>query len=464
MKVRELFAVLLLLCATLILSIGCDFDGAGNPLTNNEPRSETPPASDDVAAPAPSIDPDAPDPAGPSTAPVPSSRQLRELVNGNSEFAFDLYHQIGEHSGNLIFSPYSISLAFAMAYAGATGETEFQLNRVLRAPSSGTQFHQAFAALDDAVGLADPSTQDSAGGFELNIANSLWMQDGFQIFEEFISFLEQHYRARPFLVDFENNTESARLRINAWVEEKTKDLIKDLIPAGAIGRLTRLVLVNAIYFKGAWEIPFREGVTQTERFHALDGSEAYAELMQVTGRYNYMEGDGYKAIELPYQSSRQHMLAIVPDRGQFSAIEARFSPSLITRVDQDLRDVLVELRFPRFKFESDFGLGDAIMKLGAPNAFARDQAEFAAINGKSCKSEERDCLYISEAIHKAVIEVDEEGTEAAAATAIVMSVPESGSFQPPRPIILRVDRPFLFLIRDDATGSILFAGRMENPR
>ena len=396
---------------------------------------------------------------GPATA-----AEMDALVAGNSEFAFELYDHLAASPENLIYSPYSISLAFAMALAGASGETEAQLRDVFRFPADQARLHPAFFALGNAVaGDRTPGQAPIDGEFELEIANSLWLQQDLAFVEEYLKLLAEHYGAAPSLVDFMANHEAARIQINDWVADKTGDRIMDLLQPGVLDRLTRLVLVNAIYFKSAWDYPFGDGSTRKLPFYLLDGSPVNVDLMNVSAPFKYWRGDGLLAVELPYKFSRQHMLLIVPDRGRFKDVEQSLSTGLLGRIDEGLKGRHLNLWLPGFEFETQLGLADALAEFGAPNAFDPERAAFDRINGQSCLRGDPNCLAIKDAIHKAFISVDEDGTEAAAATAIVIGVTVSEGPRP-QPLRVRIDRPFMFLIRDDATDAILFAGRVIDPR
>ena len=393
-----------------------------------------------------------------------TAAELEALVAGNSEFAIELYDYLADSPENLIYSPYSISLAFAMALAGASGETETQLRNALRFPADQARLHPAFFALGNAVsGDRPPGAAPVDGEFELGIANSLWLQKDFAFVEEYLELLADHYGAAPIPVDFMTNHEAARIQINGWVADKTQDRIMDLLQRGVLDRFTRLVLVNAIYFKAGWEYPFRDGSTREMPFYLLAGDPVTVDLMNVSAPLRYWRGDGLQAVELPYKYSRQHMLLIVPDRGRYREVEQSLSTGLLGQIDEGLTRRSLNLWMPKFEFETQLGLADALQEFGARDAFDRERAEFDRINKLSCLRGDRDCLFIKDAIHKAFISVDEDGTEAAAATAIVFAVAESGGPRP-QPLRVRIDRPFVFLIRDDATGSILFAGRVIDPR
>lgn len=390
--------------------------------------------------------------------------ELNALVEGNTAFAVDLYSHVKDGRENLIFSPYSISQAFAMAIAGASGETEVQLRDALRFPLGQDRLHPTFSALVAAVlGTRDVELPPLEGEFELNIANSLWLQRDFAFTQDFLDVLDLHYGVGPNAVDFKFGHEAARRVINAWVANETQDRIMDLLQPGILDEFTRLVLVNAIYFKAGWAYPFVDESTRPMRFYLLGGGNVLSDLMNVRAPLGYWRGNEFVAVELPYKFERQHMLLIVPDRGRFEEVEQTLSAELIGQIDEELSRAQLNVWLPKFEFETQLSLADAIKELGAPDAFDRARAEFENINGLSCLKEEEDCLYIKDAIHKAFIAVDEDGTEAAAATAIVFATPTS-SDPGPQPTLVRIDRPFMFFIRDNATDSTLFAGRVVDPR
>ena len=396
--------------------------------------------------------------AAPSTTDV----ELMDLVSGNSAFAFDLYKALCATDGNLFYSPYSISLALAMTYAGARGETESQMADTLHYLLSQDKLHPAFNALDLELASRGEGAQGKDDkGFRLNIANAIWGQQDYTFLEPFLDVLAESYGAGVRPMDFREAPERSRVTINDWVAERTEDRIKDLIPKGVIDRFTRMVLTNAIYFNAAWQYPFEESSTALRPFHLLDGSSIDVPMMRTAARFGYARGEGYQAVDLPYDGTELSMTILLPDSGHFGQFEESVDAALVSRVLGDVQGKLVALTIPKFEFESQFRLAETLKTMGMPNAFDDKVSDFSGMDGNSCLARDDPCLYIKDVIHKAFISVDEAGTEAAAATAVVMIVPSSAG-PPPQPIRVTVDRPFIFLIRDRTTDAILFVGRIED--
>jgi len=386
------------------------------------------------------------------TAPDVAPSDLADLVNGNSAFAFDLYQALAEEDGNLFCSPYSISLALAMTYAGARGETEHQMADALHFILSQDHLHPAFNALDLELARRGESAKGKdSEGFRLNIVNAIWGQEGYKFLSEFLDALAENYGAGLRPLDFVNAPEESRVAINDWVSEQTEGRIEDLIPKGIIDALTRLVLTNAIYFNAAWSDPFEPELTGHGTFHLLDGSEVTAPMMQQTESFGYAEGEGYQAVELPYDGHELSMVILLPEAGGFETFEGSLDAERVAAIVKELAHKRVALTMPKFEFESSFSLKDTLAAMGMAVAFSGG-ADFSGMSGN------RD-LFIAEVIHKAFVSVDEAGTEAAAATAVVMRLTAA----PEKPIEVTLDRPFVFLIRDIETGSILFVGRVVNP-
>jgi len=386
------------------------------------------------------------------TSPDVASSDLRGLVDGNSAFAFDLYQAISEKEGNLFYSPYSISLALAMTYAGARGETEEQMAETLQFLLSQEKLHPAFNALDLLLASRGESAEGKDDkGFRLNIVNAIWGQKDYEFLAEFLDVLAENYGAGLRLLDFINAPEESRITINDWVSEQTEGRIKDLIPQGAIDALTRLVLTNAIYFNAAWLNPFEENLTDDAAFHLLGGGEVTVPMMRQTESFSYAEGEGYQAVELLYDGGELSMVILLPEIGRFEAFEDLLGSDYVDSILSGMDYGQVALTMPKFEFESEFGLVDTLDNMGMPAAFSA-QADFSGMNGT------RD-LVITDILHKAFVSVDEAGTEAAAATAVIVGE----KAMPGEPIEVTVDRPFVFLIRDIETDSILFVGRVMNP-
>jgi len=385
------------------------------------------------------------------TSPDVAASELTDLVDGNTAFAFDLYRALRERDGNIFYSPHSISLALAMTYAGARGETEQQMADTLHFIGQD-RLHAAFNALDlELTSRGEGAEGKDEKGFRLNIVNATWGQEDYKFLAEFLDVLAENYGAGLRLLDFKNAPEESRIVINDWVSEQTEDRIEDLIPQGLIDALTRLVLTNAIYFNAAWLNPFSEDMTTDGTFYLLGGDEITVPMMRQTESFGYVEGNGYRAVELPYYGQELSMVVLLPDAGQFEAFEDLMDADLVDSILSDMTYRQVALIMPKFEFDSAFGLAQTLAGMGMPIAFSA-AADFSGMTGS------RD-LAISDVLHKAFVSVDEAGTEAAAATAVVMKLTAA----PGEPVQVTLDRPFVFLIRDIETGAILFVGRVLNP-
>jgi serpin B len=387
----------------------------------------------------------------PRQTPLPlQEAQVPQLVAGNSDFAFVLYDRLFDERANLFYSPYSISLALAMTYAGARNQTAEQMSEALHFDLPQDRLHAAFNALDAALS-ARGAQLDPEQRFRLRIANALWGQEDYAFLAAFLDELAHNYGAGLRVLDFVGAPEASRQTINEWVEEQTEEKIKDLLPQGSISSDTRLVLSNAIYFNAAWMYPFQEEVTEDGTFYLLDGEQVVVPMMAQSERLGYAAGEGYKAVELPYLGGELSMVVVVPTEGSFQDWACSLDAEQWSAVVDGMQRMQVRLTMPKFTFESGFRLKDALMRLGMPEAFS-GTADFSGMTGK------RD-LFISDVYHKAFVAVDEEGTEAAAATAVVMELTAA----PAQPVEVRVDRPFVFVIRDIETGAILFLGHVVNP-
>ncbi len=384
------------------------------------------------------------------------AEDLSELVAGNTAFALKLYHFLSrEKTENIFFSPYSVSIALAMTYAGARGQTQAEMADTLHFTLPQERLHPAFNALDQyflSLGQAAQSSEENQL-FRLNIANALWGQQGYEFLSEFLDTLAENYGAGLRLVDFSADPEAARQKINQWVSDQTEQKIKDLIPPGAIDDLTRLVLTNAIYFNAAWQYPFQKGATIEKPFTLLNGEQTLVPMMKLNESLLYGEGENYQLVSLPYQGESLEMVVILPAAGQFESVRDRITLDWLTQALQGRQSHTVNLSMPKFKVETNYSLVDALSSLGMPTAFQPDQADFSAMNGK------RE-LFISDIVHKAFVNVDERGTEAAAATAVIVGIT---SVLPEEPVTMTIDRPFIFLIRDYQNGAVLFLGQVTNP-
>jgi serpin B len=394
----------------------------------------------------------APLPAEPGPPATSSHEDLSALADGNREFAIDLYQSIRNRAGNLCFSPLSLSTTASMAYAGARGETERQIARTLHFPLPQERLHQAFHALALALDQ-DSSEAGTETGFRLNVAHSLWGQQGYEYRQQYLDLIAEHYGADFRAVDFidEIHREEAARAINRWASRRTQGKIENLVSERVLTELTRLVLANIVYLDAKWKSPQFSG-TREQDFTLKDGTSVSTPTMSRHAKTLYARGAEYLAVELPYQGNRAAMIVILPDSASFTRIEESLGGDLIDEVGRSLvsRDVLLSM--PRFTIESRFDLTETLADLGMPDAFDSRRADFSGLTGGRA-------LFLTNVLHKVYVSVDEEGTEAAAATAITSESLREGSL----PLRVKINRPFLFLIYDRATGTILFLGRLLEP-
>jgi serpin B len=373
--------------------------------------------------------------------------EQQDLTNGNTRFAFDLYRQLARKGadGNLFFSPISISTALGMTYSGARGNTEKQMSQALHFDLSQQRLHPAFSQL--LSGLKGDKD------YELEIANRLWGQKDYKFLPDFLKTAETNYQGGFQELDFRGNLEPSRKTINTWVEEKTKQKIKELLVSGDINGLTRLVLTNAIYFKGSWVSKFDPKLTHEAPFYLRDGKTSTADLMRRKGRFNYLEDKMFEAIELPYAGEKLSMVVVLPRKGvEFEKVEQLLSPENLRLWVSSMTKEEAVVFLPKFKTTMRFVLNSELAALGMPDAFNEMAADFSGMTGAPK-------LYISLVVHKAFVDVSEEGTEAAAATGVVMAT-KGMSYE----TTFRADHPFIFAILDKKSGSVLFLGRLMNPR
>jgi serpin B len=383
-------------------------------------------------------------------APDLPGETIAALSQGNRQFAFDLFQALRAEEGNLFFSPYSISAALAMTYAGASGETAQQMAETLRFTLLNEELHAAFNALDQRLTAAEAAPDEER--LRLEIANSLWAQEGFPFEESFVDLLARHYGAGLRLVDFVDDAarEQARQAINEWVEQQTEERIQELIAEGVLTPDTRLVLANAIYFLGKWVQPFADAGEQP--FTLLTGEEVSVPMMSRRASMPFLQGDGFLALALDYQGGDARMILLVPEPGQYEAFESSLDDARFAEIVAGLQTAEGRLVMPKFEFEAEFLLNETLEEMGMPAPFDRAAADFSAMSADYGLD-----LYISAVIHKAFVTVDEEGTEAAAATAVVVEVESAPELH------ITIDRPFHFAIEDADTGSVLFLGRVLEP-
>lgn len=380
-----------------------------------------------------------------------AEEQVGQLVAGNNAFAFDLYHTItAKDRQNLIFSPYSIWVAFSMVYAGAQGETEAQMTQVLHFLTQDTQ-HPVLNAIDQRL-LAlknAKSEEEESLPFQLNIANSVWGQQGYAFKKAYLDILATQYGAGLRAVDFQESPDEAQQAINAWVSKETGEHIKEIVTPGSLNSTTRLVLANAIYFMAGWAYPFDQADTTDAAFILLDGSRVTTPQMRAQIRLDYMQGDGFQAVRLPYVDQSVDMWVVLPNQGQFEVVQKQLSVDLLGMVQKQAETSEVSLTLPRFDYESDLSLPEPLQRMGLTDAFCPGTDFNGIVEGGG--------LCIGEALHRATITVDENGTEAAAATMVMMEVSIVQQVE------MTIDRPFLFAILMRETGLILFLGQVLNP-
>jgi serpin B len=375
----------------------------------------------------------------------------REIAEGNNKFAFNLYHELNSvNDKNLICSPFSISTALAMTYAGARNETAVQMARTLNF-QPGEKFHQDYQRLLDRL------HEGTEGKIKLNIANGLWVQKDYNFLSSYYAIVKSNYNPELRNVNFTDDPEreKTRMEINAWVERKTNDKIKDLLSSGDLTSATRMVLVNAIYFFGDWAEPFKKEATMPKDFFFSEQTRVNVPFMNQHGSYNYFEDANLKAIEIPYNGNKASMLIFLPIRiNGITELDKSFDYQRYVNIVSSFRPADVRLSLPKFQSTSKINLGTTLSQMGMPLAFSPGSADFSGMTGK------RD-LCISDVIHQAFIHVDEKGTEAAAATAVVMK--STTALPPADPKVFNADHPFIFCIKDNDTGSIWFMGKVMNP-
>lgn len=366
-------------------------------------------------------------------------------------FGMDLYAQLqSTQGGNLVDSPFSIAAALAMAYAGARGETATQMASVLHLTQDPAALASAFGAL-----LTDLNAAGQAGGYTLDVADALWAQQGFPFVADYLKLLQSDFQGGLHQADFQNATEAARQEINDWVSQQTNGKIADLFPPGSLTPDTVLALTNAIYMNANWSVPFDASETRDASFTLASGDQVAVPTMHDAGQFRYMQRDGFQVLELPYGDGRLAMDIVLPTANDgLSSIAVNRIPADLNAWLQGLSPQSVAVSLPKFQLTTGFGLRNALSALGMPDAFQAFTADFTGIGPSH--------LSIGSAEHKAFINVDEAGTEAAAATGIgiakilaIVAMPD--------PVVFNADHPFLFLIRDTTTGALLFTGQVENP-
>ena len=379
------------------------------------------------------------------------------LASDNAAFAFDAYKQLIATNTNLVFSPASISIALAMTYAGAATTTASEMAQTLHFSLPPAQLHPAFNALDQALASRGQGYLGGDGGpMQVDISNAIWAEQTYTFRSDFLDTLAANYGAGVNLLDFLNAPEPSRLTINTWVADQTNNKIQNLLPLGSIDSSTRLVLTNAVYFNAAWNIPFDPNDTHDGSFTLLDGSNVTVKFMNAYFQgFPAIQGTNFVAASLPYADTRLSLVLVVPDLGQFGQVESSLDATTLGTLVAGLVSQPVSLSLPRFQVETGTSLTKLLQTLGMTSAFTPGVADFSGMDGTRN-------LSISDVIHKAFIHVAEKGTEAAAATAVVVTT-VSIAVPPPTGLPVNANRPFLYYLRDQPTGAILFMGRVQDP-
>lgn len=387
-------------------------------------------------------------------SPPVAEDEITQLVQGNTGFALDLFDEVRDTDSNLLVSPYSISVALSMTWAGARGTTEAQIADALRYPFGQETLHPAFNALGQSLENNGEEADHDNQPFQLELTNSIWGQEAYPFSDAYLDTLAVNYGAGLRVLDFKSNPEAARTEINEWVEEQTNEKIKELLPSGSISELTRLALVNAVYFKADWKHTFEKEATEDGTFTALDGSQSTVPMMRQSTSFPYAETDGHQLIELPYVGDSIGMVVVLPADGAFESFERSLDANRLTSMLDSLQSRAGEIVLPRFTYDSTLNLKKTLSALGMEIAFDENRADFTGM----AESDHGEDLFISDVVQKSHIAVDEKGTEAAAATGVVVSTTSA----PIDPFEMIVNRPFIHLIRDRETGTILFLGRVTD--
>jgi serpin B len=387
------------------------------------------------------------EPLSATTTTIPASKAVG-VVEGNNLLALDLYAKYKTEKGNIFFSPFSISSALAMTYEGARGRTAEEMKDVLHLPEDINVLREEYYALYQGINAKDKK-------YELSTANALWAQKDYRFLQEYFSLVEKNYAGKVTNLDFATDTENSRQTINKWVEDQTKEKIKNLIPAGYILPSTVLVLTNAVYFKGEWVRKFDAKKTIDMDYMTGTGTTVKSRAMVSTGkesRFNYMEDDAMQVLEMPYSGDDLSMLVLLPKGDDLEKMEQLLSAETLAKIRNGLKNEQVNTYFPKFQFETKYYMEKDLQEMGMKDAFSGN-ADFSGMTGVKD-------LFISHVIHQAYVEVNEEGTQAAAATAVIMD-----KLAAPQEQIhtFKADHPFVFIIQQKSSGNILFMGRVSDP-
>ena len=388
--------------------------------------------------------------------PEPPLGNQQSIVAANNQFALDLYTRLAEDPGNseenIFFSPFSISSALAITYEGARGETADEIREVFHFPTDSAMMQGGYQAIIGEI-------NNGSSAYQLRTANALWAEQSYPFLPAYITLANGTYGAKATNLDFIRKPEDSRITINQWIEDQTNDKIRDLLPAGSINSLTRLVITNAVYFKGTWEKQFDQKETSIADFRTGDGTTLQVPMMQRTDKnatYGYTETEDLQVLRMAYESGSGKplsMVVLLPRDGDLAALEKSLSAERLTDLQKNLTNQRVIVYFPKFTMETKYSLPATLSAMGMPTAFS-PSADLSGMDGTRN-------LYIGDVIHQAFVDVNEEGTEAAAATAVVIQR-AMAPVGPPVPVF-RADHPFIFLIEDEESGLILFMGRVEHP-
>jgi serpin B len=402
-------------------------------------QKEIPPSGNQAQTPP--VEEETPEPGNGG---VEETRGDSALIDGNNRFALDMYSQLKSEEGNIFFSPYSVSSALAMAYEGARGSTAEEIRSVFHYPENTKERQEGYAALYNNINV-------NKAGYTLNTANALWVEKSYRLLASYTSTIEEYYSGKATNLDFITKTQESRQTINSWVEDHTNGKIKNLIRS--LSTQTRLVITNAVYFKGTWLKEFDPEQTIEKNFWLTPAKTTKAEMMRSTDVFSYAETEEMQALELPYDGEKLSMLILLPSKEGLGDFEESLDVKKLNDIKALLQKQEVNVLLPKFRFEARYEMNDPLSELGMPTAFTA-KANFSGMDGEGK-------LFISQVVHQAFVEANEEGTEAAAATAVVM-VATAMPNEPATPTF-NADHPFIFLIQDKETGNIIFLGRVSNP-
>jgi len=368
---------------------------------------------------------------------------VAELVKANNQFGLDIYSKVSNEPGNVFISPWSLASALSMTYEGARGQTADEMKSVMHLPDAETR-HSSFAKLFNEINKKDKN-------YQLFTANALWAQKDYSFLPEYMNLVEKYYAGKATNVDFAGNTEQVRKTINTWVEDYTNNKIKELFEPGVLNDMTRLVLTNAIYFKGTWLKQFDKSDTFDADFKISPEKTVQVDMMSMHEEdFNYYQDDKLQILEMPYDGEELSMMILLPKDDDLKGLESTVTADKLAEWNNNLIETTLDVYIPKFTFETKYSLSETLKAMGMPTAFSMD-ADFSGMDGSKM-------LYISSVIHQAFVEVNEEGTEAAAATGVVMTLKAAMPSN-----IFRADHPFIFLIQERNSGNILFLGRVIDP-